>query len=211
MARGSQSFTFALGALRAELRSGRHPPTSRITAADVAERLSVSATPVREALSRLAGEGLLLDRRGQGFFVPHLEVSDVEDLYRMQRDLLLIGLRFGDAGGERGPPATSGPPRLGTTDEAAAVVGSEQAFRRLALRSIAALARELDRLQDQLAPVRVREPAVLGGLSVELGELSQALQGERLEPVRTVIQSFFDRRVRAAARLARATANIDSI
>lgn len=211
MARGSESFTFALGALRAELRAGRHPPMSRITAAEAAERLSVSATPVREALSRLAGEGLLLDRRGQGFFVPLLEAADVEDLYRMQRDLLLIALSGAAVRPEPDPRAASPSGDHGVVDDAVAVQRSEQAFRRLARRSSAVLARELDRLQDQLAPVRSREPSVLGGLSAEVGELVQALQDDQPEQVRALVHGFFNRRVVAAARLARATTNIESI
>lgn len=213
MARGSESFTFALGALRGELRAGRHPPMTRITAGETAERLLVSATPVREALSRLAGEGLLLDRRGQGFFVPRLEASDVEDLYRMQRDLLLIACkaavgarRPGER--ERLPPSDQAG---GEDDDDVAVPRSEQIFRRLALKSSAALARELDRLQDQIAPVRIHEPAVLGGLATELGDLFRTVQDEPAARVGDALGGYFDRRIAAAPRLARTAANIDSI
>lgn len=213
MARGSESFTFALGALRAELRAGRHAPMTRLTAGEAAERLLVSVTPVREALSRLAGEGLLLDRRGQGFFVPRLEASDVEDLYRMQRDLLLIasnaavgGRRPGER--ERLPPSERA---AGEDDDASAVPRSEQVFRRLALKSSAVLARELDRLQDQIAPVRIHEPAVLGGLSTEFGDLFRTMQDEPAARVREALGGYFDRRIAVASRLARTTANIDSI
>jgi hypothetical protein len=213
LGRGSESFTFALGALRAELRAGRHPPMTRLTAGEAAERLLVSVTPVREALSRLAGEGLLLDRRGQGFFVPRLEASDVEDLYRMQRDLLLIACK-GVVGArrpgerERLPPSD---PAGGENDDAVAVPRSEQIFRRLALKSSAVLARELDRLQDQIAPVRMHEPAVLGGLSTELGELFRTMQDEPAARVGDALGGYFDRRIAVAPRLARETTNIDSI
>lgn len=208
MARGSESFTFALRTLRGELRVGRHPPMTRITAAETAERLSVSATPVREALSRLAGEGLLLDRRGQGFFVPRLEASDVEDLYRMQRDLLLIACNSAMGERERQPPLDRS---AGEDGDAVAVTRSEHIFRRLALKSSAVLARELDRLQDQIAPVRIHEPAVLGGLSNELGELFRAMQDEPAGRVGDALGGYFDRRIAVASRLARAAANIDSI
>lgn len=52
--------------LRAEILSGRIPAGTRLGEADLAEQLAVSRTPVREALSRLAAEGLvdLVPNRG---------------------------------------------------------------------------------------------------------------------------------------------------
>lgn len=53
-------------ALRDRILSGRIPAGSRLGEADMAEQLAVSRTPVREALSRLAAEGLvdLIPNRG---------------------------------------------------------------------------------------------------------------------------------------------------
>lgn len=52
--------------LRDQILSGRIPAGTRLGEADLAERLAVSRTPVREALSRLAAEGLvdLVPNRG---------------------------------------------------------------------------------------------------------------------------------------------------
>lgn len=52
--------------LRADILSGRMPAGMRLGEADLAEQLAVSRTPVREALSRLAAEGLvdLVPNRG---------------------------------------------------------------------------------------------------------------------------------------------------
>lgn len=56
----------AVRALRAQILSGHFPAGERLGEADLAERLNVSRTPVREALSRLAAEGLvdLVPNRG---------------------------------------------------------------------------------------------------------------------------------------------------
>lgn len=53
-------------ALRERILSGRIPAGARLGEADLAEQLAVSRTPVREALSRLAAEGLvdLVPNRG---------------------------------------------------------------------------------------------------------------------------------------------------
>ena len=63
----ADSFLQALAGIRERLRDGVFRPGERIAATQVADLLGLSATPVREALSRLSGEGLLEDRRGQGF------------------------------------------------------------------------------------------------------------------------------------------------
>ena len=79
----ADSFLKALAGIRERLRDGVFRPGERIAATQVADLLGLSATPVREALSRLSGEGLLEDRRGQGFFVSVLTGLDIADLYRL--------------------------------------------------------------------------------------------------------------------------------
>src|ERR1700761_5648772 len=85
-----EPFQRALSQLRERLRDGAFPPGTRIAATEVADTLKLSATPVREALSRLAGEGLLEDRRGHGFFLRPLSALDIADLYRLGLSHLTI-------------------------------------------------------------------------------------------------------------------------
>ncbi|WP_372784594.1 GntR family transcriptional regulator [Phenylobacterium sp.] len=87
---GPEPFHVALGSLRDRLRDGAYRPGARIAATDLADELRLSTTPVREALSRLAGEGLLEDRRGQGYFVRLPNALDIADLYRISLAHLLI-------------------------------------------------------------------------------------------------------------------------
>lgn len=53
----------------------------------VAEQLAVSATPVREALHALRGEGFLTFEPRRGFVVAPLSPQDVEDLFLVQADI----------------------------------------------------------------------------------------------------------------------------
>lgn len=59
---------------------GIYRPGDRLVEAELAERFGVSRTPVREALARLASEGLLASDR-RSFTVPALTLQDVDDIY----------------------------------------------------------------------------------------------------------------------------------
>ncbi len=69
--------------LRENLRSGRMPSGHALQEAAVAAQLGVSRTPVREALARLASEGLL-DTYGRSFVVPTLSENDIDDIYELR-------------------------------------------------------------------------------------------------------------------------------
>lgn len=69
--------------LRGYLRAGRIPTGQPLQEAVLAAQLGVSRTPVREALARLASEGLVL-AEGRSFTVPGLVVGDIEDIYALR-------------------------------------------------------------------------------------------------------------------------------
>lgn len=56
-------------------------PEERIREGEMAKRLSVSRTPLREALNRLVSEGYLTFQSGQGFFCRALTPERILDLY----------------------------------------------------------------------------------------------------------------------------------
>lgn len=85
MAQNRDQFALVAAGLRERLRSGAHVQGEPLTVNDLASAFGGSATPVREALARLAGEGLVEDRRGRGYFAWRLDVSDLIDLYWAQK------------------------------------------------------------------------------------------------------------------------------
>lgn len=69
--------------LREYLRSGQVRWGESLREAALATRLGVSRTPVREALARLASEGLV-EAHGRSFTVPELTEDDLQDIYEMR-------------------------------------------------------------------------------------------------------------------------------
>ena len=76
---GEQVYT----SLQMHLRSGAVAPGQPLQEVQLAELLGVSRTPVREALTRLASEGLL-SAEGRSFVVPELTLADLDHIYEIR-------------------------------------------------------------------------------------------------------------------------------
>jgi DNA-binding GntR family transcriptional regulator len=68
-------------------RVGVYRPGDRLREEDVAQRLQVSRTPVREALGRLLAKGLVEPAGGRGLIVRSLGTAEVLELYAMREIL----------------------------------------------------------------------------------------------------------------------------
>lgn len=69
----------ALISLREQILNGELAPGERLLELALVERLGVSRTPIRSALTRLAEEGLLEEMSGGGYAVREFTVRDIED------------------------------------------------------------------------------------------------------------------------------------
>ena len=74
----------AARALREDIMSGALPAGARLGEADMAGRLSVSRTPVREALSRLAAEGLVELQPGRGARVTSWSQAELAEIFELR-------------------------------------------------------------------------------------------------------------------------------
>ena len=82
----------AYRALKSWILSGEIPLGMRFAEERIAERLSVSRTPVREALLRLHAEGFLERHRDGGFRIDHPTGRTVRELYDVRRALELFAV-----------------------------------------------------------------------------------------------------------------------
>jgi len=69
--------------LRQDIAQGRLEPGKKLSEQGLAEALGVSRTPVREALSQLMNDGLLVGL-GRGYTIPDLTPQDVEHIYELR-------------------------------------------------------------------------------------------------------------------------------
>lgn len=74
-------------------------PGTQLIESDIAARMGVSKSPVRDALQRLAGEGLVARSRAKGLAVRHLMPQEADDIYALREQLeafaaLLAAPRF---------------------------------------------------------------------------------------------------------------------
>jgi DNA-binding GntR family transcriptional regulator len=72
-------------AVRSAILEGSLRPGETLSISDLAADLGVSHSPVREALQRLSGQGLVLLRPARTAIVMPLELEDLQELYRLRR------------------------------------------------------------------------------------------------------------------------------
>lgn len=86
--------TRAYRALAAGIVDGQIEPGTQLRPDTIAEQLEISATPVREALHRLEGDGLLVKLPYQGWFVREFTEQEVRELYEMRAAMECFGVKL---------------------------------------------------------------------------------------------------------------------
>ncbi|WP_299604166.1 GntR family transcriptional regulator [uncultured Tateyamaria sp.] len=74
----------AYAQLLAAIRTGEFAPGDRLRETDVADRLNLSRTPVREALRRLEADGIVEHRPRLGAVIRQLSHAELVELYEMR-------------------------------------------------------------------------------------------------------------------------------
>jgi DNA-binding GntR family transcriptional regulator len=72
--------------LRGDILMGRLRPRDHLVEVDLAERLKVSRTPIRESLQRLAADGLIVSHRRRWVVYEHT-LEEIKDIYEVRMAL----------------------------------------------------------------------------------------------------------------------------
>lgn len=67
-----------------DIRSGLLTPGARLRETEIADRLGISRTPVREAIRQLEGDGLVMHLPRQGATIRSLDHAEIVELYEMR-------------------------------------------------------------------------------------------------------------------------------
>lgn len=172
-------------------------PGERLDPARLGEDLHSSATPVRDALHILVGEGLVETRPSDGFHVAPIDAPALQDLYDWNAELLLLAIRGWSRKEAPSAPAEDSPP--------VAVPAAADVFARIAGRSRnAEHARAVRAANDHLGAARQVELSILAGIDAELAEIVATFARGDIPSLRRRILAYHRRRRRAAPEIVRA-------
>lgn len=76
--------THVRSALRSDILSGKWAPGEKLQLTDLSSHYQTSSTVVREALTRLVGDRLVLLKANRGFFVPVLSLAELKDITELR-------------------------------------------------------------------------------------------------------------------------------
>ena len=96
----------AAEALRRDIVSGAWAPRTKLKMRELTERYGTGASPLREALSRLAAEGYVVQESQKGYRVPPLSAADLDDITQSRQiiecEAFRLAIRHGGPAWEAG-------------------------------------------------------------------------------------------------------------
>jgi DNA-binding GntR family transcriptional regulator len=194
VARNRDPFALALDTLRERAAGGAFHPERSIVIKDEARALGLSTTPVREALARLCGEGLVQRAASGGYLGVRLDPDGVRSLYRFR---LWCLQRAVSAGSQLPMPHASRPLTAGGPPNPAAPV-----FERLVRRSGDLVLQDaVQRTSAQLAILAPSEIRLIGDVQAEAEDLAGQLSRWDLPALSQALARFHERRIELAIPL----------
>ncbi len=188
-------YHMALSALAGFVGEGRFGAGMPLVVTTLARELGLSPTPVREALARLAGEGVIDHWPGRGYFAPGLAASDIVELYDYHRRLVLWAIDAPAAAGKQAWDREEGP----------LVDRIERVFAGAAGRSGNRVLMRAQRLAAAcLRPVRVVEAKIAPVTVDEVERLEELSKNEEASGLREAIVVYHEGRMEAIASISAA-------
>lgn len=193
----------AYAALKDLIVNHHFPPGDHLHINELAERLNISVTPLREALIRLYGEALVMSQPNRGFFTKTFDLRELGSLYELallilRHSLYEGALRFTMITADN--PFSPSPNARRSDSRAEDLPGACAAFvemlfeRVVMLSSNAEMLKIIRNFNDRSHFVRVldfeNEPLrqAVGG---QIVELVQCLEGNKREHAIAIIETLF--------------------
>jgi len=182
--------------LRDRLMTHHYRPGERLEVAELRADLVSSNTPVRDALNRLAGEGLVATPAREGFSVRTFDEPGLSDLYGWSDDLMRLALARLHPGHFQ-----SDRDRLFDGPYAARVAALFEAIARWSDNT--EHSRAVADCGARLGDARTIEPDLFPDVEDELHEITELFRVQSLSELRSALRRYHARRVRCTSALVR--------
>jgi DNA-binding GntR family transcriptional regulator len=166
----------------------------------LADELGVSTTPVREALTRLAAERMIMSVPKRGFFARTPSEDDIFGLYCVNRTILDAAVGRWPEGSPTpaaaaGEAASQVPVQERSAEQLARQTG--ELFLQVALRSgVSEFAEIVRNMNDRLHHARVLECEIVPDVFVELTKLAELIATDERKQLRPALLEYHDQRLR---------------
>ena len=172
----------------------------------LADELGVSTTPVREALTRLAAERMIMSVPKRGFFARTPSEDDIFGLYSVNRTILDAAVGrwpdpspAGDAGAEGAAPLSI---QEYSAEQLARQTG--QLFLQVALRSgVGEFAEIVRNMNDRLHHARVLESEIVPDVFVELARIAELIAAHDRVQLRPALETYHNQRLGLVASISK--------
>lgn len=171
----------------------------------LADELGVSTTPVREALTRLAAERMIMSVPKRGFFARTPSEDDIFGLYCVNRTILDAAVgRWPDVNPEpaAGTPEVAVPIQERSAEQLARQTG--ELFLQVAQRSeVSEFAEIVRNMNDRLHHARVLECEIVPDVFVQLARITELVAAHDRAQLRTAIEVYHNERFGHVAAIAK--------
>lgn len=183
--------------IKAKILAGEYPPGEKLEVPKLANVHGSSITPVREALFRLVGEGLVQSGSDGRFHIQLFTRPRLCDAYRFNQNLLQLALRLMSG---RDPSQLAAFADNSNDDTPGQTVA--RTFKSIFSGSgNISLAEAGTALNDRLTPIRMIEPTILSNIGEEAANLSRQLLASEFGPLVKGIAAYHRRRIAKSNQL----------
>jgi len=202
MASRTSKSAFLHDQVRMAVLDGRYMPGERIDPAALADEFRTSPTPVRFALYRLVGEGMIADHAREGFHVPLTTEVALRERYDWMQRLLIMACDIGFARASKTDVA------FDIERDRDIVLRTGELFEAIALATgHQCLCHAVRHTNDRLAPIRRIKHALFPNAPGELTALTEHWQKRDLKALRVGLIGYHERRKRLVPRIVAALGN----
>ncbi|MGV8932168.1 MAG: GntR family transcriptional regulator [Luteimonas sp.] len=179
------------------LQSGRYVPGQRIDPATLATEFHTSPTPVRFALYRLVGEGMIADHSRGGLYVPLPTEVAMHDLYDWMERLLLMACDIGVAPAAR----ENDEMEIASADDDLVKLTWKLFDAIAAATGYRSLHRAVKQTNDRLAPIRRAKHGLMDDTFEELLTLNRDWRRRDIPALRIALRHYHERRKQLVPRI----------